>query len=113
MKNQNLIRYGAVALSLLIASASASFADPKVDKAFDRQDADGSGGISYEEFEKSQKHWAKTRGKKQGKSEEAIEEQMAKIEKNAPKRFDKVDTDGDGELSKEEFTEMRKKNAKK
>jgi hypothetical protein len=113
MNKTNLIRYGAVALTFLIASASASFGDPKTDKAFDRMDGDGSGSITYEEFEKSQKHWAKTRGKKSGKSEEQIEGQLAKIEKNSPKRFDKVDTDGDGELSKDEFAEMRKKNAKK
>jgi Ca2+-binding EF-hand superfamily protein len=113
MKKQNLIRYGAVALTILIASASSSFADPKTEKAFERMDKDGSGSISYEEFEKTQKQWAKTQGKKKGKSDEEVKQQMGKIEKSGPKRFEKVDSDGSGDLSMDEFTEMRKKNAKK
>jgi len=113
MKNQNLICRATLTLSILIVSATATIAAPKNEKAFNRMDADGSGGISSEEFVTAQKAWAQERGEKNGKSEEAIENQMANIDKNSPKRFAKVDEDGDGELSMDEFAEMRAKKKKK
>jgi Ca2+-binding EF-hand superfamily protein len=113
MKNQNLIRNGAVALVLLVASASATLADPKTEKAFARMDADDSGGISSEEFVQARTNWAMKQGEKKGLSEAEIEERVAKSQKWAPKGFEKADLDGDGELSMEEFAEMRAKQQKK
>lgn len=113
MKNQNLIRNGAIALALLVASATATLADPQTEKAFGRMDADDSGAISSEEFVQARTNWAMKQGKKQGLSDSEIEAKVAKSQKWAPKGFEKADLDGDGELSMEEFAEMRSKQQKK
>jgi len=105
MKIQNRFHLGVLALSFMIAAAT--HAAPDVDKAFARWDTDGNGTISAEEMQATSITMAQQSGEKKGMSAEQLEEHVAKAEKGAPQRFKKADTDGDGELSKEEFIAMR------
>lgn len=95
MNNKTIIKLAALGLSTLIASAAV--AAPNSDKAFARLDKDGNGSISVEEMA----HNLAAQAKKKGN-----EKAVANSTKRATARIKKGDTDGDGALSKEEFSAM-------
>jgi Ca2+-binding EF-hand superfamily protein len=91
-------------------------------KNFDTVDADGNGKLSSDELAASQKKLrekvretgkklkeADTDGNGAISSDEAAEAGLEKLVEH----FDKIDADGDGEVSKEEMHEMRKQHQKR
>ncbi len=87
-------------------------------KAFDKIDADGNGELTEQELSAAhemRKEKGKEKGKKlkeadtDGNGALSIDEATAAGLEKIVENFDKIDIDGDGELSKEEMRELKKR----
>ena len=111
--NSKLITLIAAAslVALPLAISNAADAPKGLQKQFESQDSDSSGGLSLEEFVRASVMGAEKRLSKQGTSGDELQKKLANIKKGSAKRFAGFDTDGDESLSMDEFVASRAKNA--
>ena len=107
MKKHTIARYTALSIALLIGASA--MAAPKQDKRFQRWDQDKDGSISVEELQAGMAQNVENQAEKKGWSDEEVAKRKQGVAKNAPKRLEAADQDGDGKLSPEEFAGMTKK----
>ena len=92
-----------VAAAMLAAPVCSSFAEtsPRVEKAFQKADANGDGSVSLEELIGVRVDGLKTRTEKSGK--EVTPEMLKGMKKRSSELFAEADANGDKKLSIEEF----------
>lgn len=89
--------------TIILASLAAAFAIPAHSAPLKNFDADKSGDVSLEEFVAKRVEMRIAQLKKQGKTDEEIEEASARIKKNNTNIFKRADANGDGLLDQAEL----------